>query len=158
MRVVRKLGEVVSEQNVTVPVYRVIDDPRFDDSGCLLARNPGEEFNPNTIEALGAFRSIGESTKKWVYSIQYLHAIDIIHAIQLVLAGTNFAYVSYPETYSPTLTSRWYPARPTSTSPSPSRSPAPDTCPWAAPTSLAAPQTSTTRPTKSCMDLTHFLW
>ena len=39
---------------------------RFDDSGCLLARNPGEEFNPNTIAALGAFRSVGESTKKFV--------------------------------------------------------------------------------------------
>ena len=39
---------------------------RFDDSGCLLARNPGEEFNPNTIAALGAFRSVGESTKKYV--------------------------------------------------------------------------------------------
>ena len=45
----------------------MIDDLRFDDAGCLLARNPGDEFNPNTIGALGAFRSIGEHTKKCVY-------------------------------------------------------------------------------------------
>ena len=47
-----------------VMISLILDDSRFDDAGCLLSRRPGEEFNQNTIAALGAFRSLGESTKK----------------------------------------------------------------------------------------------